>query len=218
MKLTEISLSRKLFVANIRACYYAASQYPDILSAGLSWYERANQESATLAKRHRVSVETAIGVISALSPRNWWERNVVMADVCLRVVLDGGGANDFKVSTFDGNKHKAVAIARGSNPLTILSGDKTRSFYLNISNPEDSYTVTVDGHGAHIALGKVAALEDAPALKGKCYDFFADCYRQACSEINADSLVADILPCQVQSVTWQYYRVLKGLDKSFELA
>lgn len=217
MKITQLDLSRKLFVANICAAYYNAVQYPLIYQSGMSWYERANQSACKIAKRHRVSLECAIGVVSALSPRNPWEYNLIAADVCLQVVSTGGDAKDFKVRTFNGNKEKAVAIAKGLSPLDILSGNKTRDFYQNILDPSHSTIVVVDGHAAHIALGRMAALEQAPALSDKCYAFFADCYRQACNEINSESLFADILPSQVQAVTWQYYRVLKGYDRSFEI-
>lgn len=217
MKLAQICLSHELFVANIRASYYNAVQYPLIHQAGLTWYDRARQEASEIARRHRVSLECAIGVISALSPRNPWEYNLVATDVCLRVILAGGSASDFKVRTYNGNKQKAVEIAKGALPLSILSGSKTRDFYSNILNPEHPTVVVLDGHALHVALGKIAALEEAPSLTDKCYQFFADCYRQACCEINSDSLGRDILPCQVQATTWQYYRVLKGYDRSFHL-
>lgn len=217
MKLAQFCLSRELFVANIRASYYNAVQYPLIHRAGLTWYERARQEASEIAKRHRVSLECAIGVISALSPRNPWEYNLVATDVCLRVILAGGSASDFKVRTYNGNKEKAVMIAKGEAPTSILSGSKTRDFYQNILEPSHKTVVVLDGHALHVALGKIAALEEAPSLSDKCYHFFADCYRQACLEINADSLVGGILPSQVQAVAWQYYRVLKGYDRSFEL-
>lgn len=210
MKTSEITFA--LLVANITASYYQAIQYPLVVDAGLSWYSTARNQAVRIAARNRVSVECAAGIISALSPRNRWERNLLDADLLLKNVAVGN--LEFKVSTFHENKSRAIAIANGTKPLDVLSGNKTRAFYQNILTPDHPHIVTVDIHAFYIALG---ARTIAYNLSDAQYAIFANAYRTACKRINKESLERVVLPSQVQAVTWTHYRVIHGFDKSFEV-
>jgi hypothetical protein len=207
-------LTLELVAANIKSSYYAATQYPTIYEVGLNWYAEANRLARDITRRNCTSIETTIGVISALSVRNPWDNNLLDAELCLKAVARGKTASQFKVRTFDQGKHKAIAIALGQNPLDVLTSNKQRSFYLNILKPFDPHIVTVDGHAANIGLGKLASLDQAPGLSDSAYQFFSTAYRQACHEINADSREENIIPPQLQAVTWTYYRVIRGIDKT----
>lgn len=182
------SLSFEFLVANIKATYYQCKQYPSLYQSGLTWYQKAHNQAVAIAARHNTRIDTVCGIISALSPRNRWERNLIDAELCIKVARAGGDINDFKVGTFNRNKENALLIAEGNSPLTVLNGNKTRAFYANLHNPRDPHTVAVDGHAIHIALGKLAPLHKAPALSDKMYSLFARAYQQATREINVDSL------------------------------
>jgi hypothetical protein len=43
-----------------------------------------------MAQRYNVTLETAAGVIAALSPNNRWERNLIDADSMIRAYSIGG--------------------------------------------------------------------------------------------------------------------------------
>lgn len=204
-------------VANIEATYYAAKQYPSLWMSGLDWYDRAHAQASAIAARQRVSLPVTAGIIAALSPRNPWERNLIDAENCLKAIAVGKAANDFKVATFDRNKDKAIAIAKGADPLSVLSPLKTGCFYQNLINPADPATVTVDGHAALVALNRLLDANSSVKMSKFLYQTIADAYRQATLEINADSLESDILPSQCQAVCWVYVRVLKGIDKTFDI-
>ena len=45
---------------------------------GQSWYKNANLEANKIAKKHNLDVLKVSGVISALSPRNKWKRNLLI--------------------------------------------------------------------------------------------------------------------------------------------
>lgn len=214
-KISPIAVSKlDYFVANIKATYYQALQYPTLASNGLNWYFNANAIAASLAKRHDTTLEIACGTIAALSPNNRWDRNLVDADLLLKHYKLGDKLDSFKVATYNHNKEKGWQITHGIDPLDALKGDKTRSFYLCLLNPSDSYTVCIDGHATNIALGKQTTLEKAPALTTAKYDLLADAYRIATTEINRDSLETNVLPMQVQAITWTLYRVLRGIDNT----
>ena len=203
----------KAAIGHIKACYYAAKQYPSLYEEGLYWYFDAQRIAGDMARRNRVSLQSAVGVIAALSPNNKWKRNLIDAENCLKVVAAGGWDSDFKASTYGQNKLKAWWIASEKSPDEILGGNKVRSFYANILVPDDPFTVTIDGHAVAIALGARIPLSKSPQLSDKQYEAVAEAYRQATVEINADSLTkSDLLPSQVQAVTWTYYRFLHSLN------
>lgn len=213
----EISQSKlcfELLVSNIKASYYAATQYPSILQAGLNWYAAANSQASAIAQRTKYDIRVVVAVISALSPRNSWERNLLDAELLLKVATKGGTAKDFKVCTFDSNKELGLALANGASIEGTLTGNKRKDFYCNILCPKDPYVVTVDGHAISIALGKLGNAGKAAQLSDKEYRGFAEAYRQATREINADSLEGNVIPSQVQAITWSYYRVVRGIDKA----
>lgn len=74
----------ELLVANIKATYYQCKQYPSLYQSGLDWYQNAHNQAVAIAARHNANIDTVCGVISALSPRNNWERNLIDAELCIK--------------------------------------------------------------------------------------------------------------------------------------
>ena len=207
----------EFLISNIRAAYYQAAQHPSILDAGMAWYENAYLACDVISVRHRVSIEAVAGIVAALSPRNSWERSLVDCETILRAAGNNKTGADIKVCTFPRNKAKALNIAYGASPDAVLSGNKIRDFWFNILHPADESVVVVDGHAYHIALGRLAPLDKVPSLTDGQYQLLGDAYRAAAAQINQDSLEGDVLPCQVQAVTWTYYRVVRGVDRQLTL-
>lgn len=201
-----------LYAANVRTWYYQSLQYPTIVEAGINWYEDKRSEAEKIAKRYHTNTSLVVGVIASLSPRNKWLRNLIDCELVFKAVRDCKKSNAIKCCTFDHNKEKAFMIARGFEPLEVLRGNKVRDFYKCLINPEDTHTVCVDGHAANIAVNsKTSSLSD------KNYELLAQAYRIACQQINQDSLEQEVLPLQVQSLTWTYYRVINGLDSELQI-
>lgn len=201
-----------LYVANIKACYYQALQYPTIVEAGINWYADKNLIGAKIAKRYCTDPDLVLGVIAALSPRNKWHRNLIDCELVFKAVRDNKKPSDITCCTFDHNKEKAFLIAQGFDPSEVLRGNKVRDFYQCLLNPANRYKVCVDTHAANLAVGG-----SAPTLSDKSYDLLANAYREATKQINADSLEGSILPLQCQSLTWTYYRVIKGIDPELSM-
>lgn len=180
-------------VQNITRCFRKASQ-ADTLS-GMDWYARARRLATDLDPQNPAR---AAGVIAALSPMMSWPMNVRQA----KNVYSGIGAKGLLK-----NVAKAHAIHAGAEPLSILGGEKVRSFFLNIVFPENGTPVTVDRHAIDIACGKVQSdSERALAIRGKKgYQNIAAMYRRA-AEILSEEYGVLILPQQVQAVTWVSWR------------
>lgn len=109
---------------------------------GGSWYNDAHNFCKTRAQIFGVSPQKVAEVVSALSPQNKWERNLIDADAVLCAWRDGDGPEAVKVCTFDGNKKKAFNILAGS---VVNWGPKTAAFVSNISQL-DGGRVTIDRH------------------------------------------------------------------------
>lgn len=200
-------------IGHIKAHYYAALQYPTLYRSGVAWYFIAHADLRHMANRHRTTLEVTAAITAVLSPNNKWTRNLIDADNCLNVAATGGGAVDVKCGTYGENKVKAFRILQDEHHDTVLGGNKVKSFFQNLVNPYDKYTVTVDGHALAVALGARILLSKTPTMTDRQYNLVGDAYRQACKEINADRLVGqELLPSQVQAVCWVYYRFLHNLS------
>lgn len=158
----------------------------DDIREGLSWYAGAHAIACEAG-----DVRKGAGILSALSPRMPWDRNVKLARIAFHMPLTGGALGM--------SIQKANAIREGADPTIALGkGLKTLSFYVNILNPADAFTVTVDTHAI-----KVAGI-DRDSVGKKLYNAIADGYREAAEYVG-------ILPQQMQAITWTTWRRERGI-------
>tara|TARA_B110000046_G_C12866339_1_gene344057 strand:- start:9 stop:605 length:597 start_codon:yes stop_codon:yes gene_type:complete len=109
---------------------------------GQSWYKNANLEANKIAKKYNLDVLKVSGVISALSPRNKWKRNLIDADAVCNAYKNNIGPSFIKVCTFNNNKLKSFGILAGSVKITDKSL-KTYNFVNNIAYLDNDF-LTVD--------------------------------------------------------------------------
>lgn len=174
---------------------------------GDGWYVQAHRTCQAMARTYGVTLETAVGVLAALSPSCHWTRNVLLAHEMFQSYDCGHMYGDAI--------RKARRIVDGEAPLDVLGGDKVRSFYRNILDPYGSDDVTVDRHAFDIAVGYETddRTRKALATGGRLgnpdgqagnYVRVADCYRRA-------ARILGVRPHQVQAVTWCEWRDRKGI-------
>lgn len=174
---------------NILACYDRAPA--SVKADGVAWYSDALDIAYAYASEFRIEVETAAGVIAALSPQSPWDRNVKDAHALL-----AGEAIHVKPDSLT----KAERIIAGEHPLDVLRGNKVRAFYAAIMG--DHSVVVVDRHAASCyANRKLSDAQVRPvfATSGKLYRRIAAAYRRAARE-------AGIAPCAMQAVAWVQWR------------
>ncbi len=194
-------------VNNIKAVYQLATA--EEIATGKAWYQTAYSAALIIADRHGVYPGVAIGVISALSPRNRWSRNLIDAENLIEAyVADPESASEVKTCTFGANKAKALRILEAGNPspeaiLDILSGPKLREFATCI---DDSQTdeVCVDGHAYCIWNGGRTSLADVPRIGVNLRAQIKDDYRDAASDLGLN-------PSALQAITWVAWRRLHGI-------
>lgn len=115
---------------------------PKVIEDGLKWYDDAKHFALMLSNEFEVSPVRAGGVISALSPRNKWERNKIDAWNVFQAVRDNVSHEEVKVSTFSSNKKRAFDIANGNKKIHE-SSRKTHRFAMNVG-AFDMNAVTID--------------------------------------------------------------------------
>ena len=173
---------------------------------GLLWYEQAKREAYHIAMKHDVPVYIAVAVIAALSPNNRWSRNVTNADALIGAFVSGDGLLSVKVSTYHAMKQKAwdILAARPDydGAKRMLKGQKITSFFCDIMG---EFNVTIDGHARNIAYNERIGLTDERTNIGvREYRGLQDAYMDAAQQI-------DIMPYQLQAITWRVWRDRYGI-------
>ena len=212
MRLTETK--RNPGALNIIKMYLNAS--PEEITEGMYWYEKANQAAEHVAVANDVETETVAAVISALSPRNKWHRNLEDARKIVQVYQASNGdqqaVNSVKVGTFNRGKDKAFGLLDGriEPHEAFATALKTKNFYESIMLRIDA--ICIDGHAYAIWLGERTPVQKTPSITPRMYEAIAQDYREATAVINS---LTDgcLLPYQLQAITWVTYRNLHGIGQ-----
>jgi hypothetical protein len=152
---------------------------------GLYWYAEAYDKCEVLAKEYGLSLEQSIGIVAVLSPKCPWDKNIFNATV----VITGSGTP----TALGANIKKANRILNGEPPLSVLSGNKVRSFYFNILRRGFDSNVTIDTHILRV-IGR-------PSFTPK-----PGVYNQIVEAFRTVGKWVGYSPAQVQSVVWCYAR------------
>ncbi|MGA1388381.1 MAG: DUF7178 family protein [Ilumatobacteraceae bacterium] len=198
-------------IQNILAVYFQAT--PVDIQEGTVWYNNAHQICVGLCQKYNLPLATVVGVVSALSPNNKWDRNILDAEQTIKAYCMG---YDYpKVCTFGGNKDKAITILEceidsSANICAILKGNKTIAFFRGIFTNGECDEITVDGHAFNIWRGQYTSLNEVPSISDKLYASVSDAYKAAAVAINdltGDSYSA----AQIQAITWVAWRRMHGV-------
>lgn len=212
MKNTTTTVDETIGTANIIAVYALATSGERV--EGMEWYNRANRVAATIASEHGISLETAAGVIAALSPNNRWERNIVDAENVIRAFSIGGAeeAENVRVCTYGKMRTKAIQILEATSIVdhaSILNGRKITAFYECIIGRTDA--VCIDGHAYSIWFGDRLTMKQVPNIGKKLYAEIVSDYVQAARILSANG--TSVTAFEVQAITWCAWRRLHGVTK-----
>lgn len=190
---------------HILAVFFAANSAERL--KGERWYADALAFCSAVAQSAGLSVSTVAGVTAALSPNNRWPRNQADAERLCHAFSAGtiADAAAVKVSTFNGNKQKALQILSGDQPLDVLGGLKVRAFYQCILGDN---AVCIDGHAYAIWLGSYIPTTKTPKISPKLYASISAAYAQAAQTINSVMGTA-YSAAQVQAITWTVWQRIR---------
>ena len=207
------------YTDNIKKVYYGSYESERI--HGLNWYRDANHSCKAIAKKFYMHSAFPIGVLSALSPNNKYDKNMIDAENMCLAYKSGIPYEEIKVSTYNNNKEKAIRILNildsGSmdienDILTILNGNKVKAFFDCIHNYKtNKERVCIDGHAKAIYVGEKFALSsNSSNITDKQYRVISQAYRDATREIN-ESEGKSYLPYQIQAITWVAWRRIHNI-------
>ena len=219
-QLTISNKTYKVTVGNIERVFKSATI--ERIAETRKWYQNAQDFTKAVANKlnaNDLSRFKVSGVISAISPRNEWNKNKLDAEnLCKEFVsnkyyqlpLFGADYHTLlktKVSTFNTNKSKAIKILLNNDSKieSILKGNKIVNFFKCING--DSNAICIDGHAFNIACNRVSALSEVPAISDKHYKIISNVYRDAKNFINK-RYGLNLKTMHLQSVTWNEYKRL----------
>jgi len=173
---------RQELIDNILAVFDRATV--DQLCQGMSWYRNAHDLAGMVGGG---DFSKGAGIIAALSANTGWNLNKKLA-LAISAGLKAGHMRTVLA--------KVEAIMAGAEPLAVLGkGPKTRSFYLNIYEPDRDGAVTIDRHAHDVARNQVWGSTDRGLSTAKRYEILANAYRDAAS-------LRGVRQHEMQAVTW----------------
>ena len=190
---------------NIIAVYKMATS--DEIKQGITWYLNATSDCKNIADKLRLPLHIVIGVVSALSPNNKWERNVTNAEDLCTAFINGQDMDSVKVSTYHKMKEKAWSILETmpnyEETIEILNGKKIVSFFRNISGDETD--ITIDGHARNIYYNDKQGLTTPNTnIKKNEYKDIQKAYLRASKKLG-------IKAYELQAITWVAWRRIHGI-------
>jgi len=158
-----------------------------------NWYFEIHDYCKTLSEVYDVPLIKVAGILSALSPNNTVRSNVISLEKFLRT------NGNCKVTTFDGQKRKALTILNSPDNITVDeikailgakkdSGLKTKAFFDNIYRPHTSEEVTID-----LWMIRWAKIEGSLTPKR---------YRDTAQKVKELAQEVGVLPHQMQAKIW----------------
>ena len=190
---------------HILAIYKLAN--PSEIKHGLTWYVNAFTDCKKIALELDLPIHIVIGVTSALSPNNKWERNIVNAKDLCTAFINGNDMDSIKVSTYHKMKAKAWHILETmpnyEETITILKGKKIVSFFRNINGDEQD--ITIDGHARNIYYNDRQGLTTPNTnIKKSEYKDIQKAYLRASKKLG-------IKAYELQAITWVVWRRIHGI-------
>lgn len=170
---------------------------PEELDYWQHWYGYGHLECVRLARVHNRPVDLVAGVIAVLSPKEFWEQNLYLADRAL--------AEDWaNVRALNDSRAKAYALVVEGD-FSAIAGGKVFDFFLSLADPVAfEQRVVVDTHAINIWRGLREG--KAPSLNKRTRAMIARDYTRA-------GQLFDLTPQAVQAITWvlwRQYPTLKG--------
>jgi len=195
---------------NIKKVFRLATQREIV--DGQIWYTRARKECQAVADQFGMPLHIVVGVVSALSPNNKWERNVVNAVSLCDAFCNGDAVESVKVSTYNTMRDKAWRILESNGDedevLTILNGPKIKSFFKCIMGYDEC---CIDGHARNIAYNERIGLTSAALnISPKEYVTLGDVYRKAAKQLTIEEGY-NLKPYEVQAITWVAWRRIHNI-------
>ena len=192
------------------------------------WYPTANAICSHISHKYNLTVPHVVAVLSALSPRRSWERNVIDTETVVSRWSWGGHIAPNLCTKVQANKIWDILTTQKTEDILALfkpkQAPKTRAFYLNVLLASDwwrheteprvlamlpSSCITIDRHAIRVAWGPKAPNR----INYSTYQAIEAAYVRAFERIrtnDAGVYPSDVLlpstPQALQATVWLYQR------------
>ncbi len=170
---------------------------------GYAYYDTQRLKLQSIANKYEIQLDRCVGAFAALSPNNSEKNTYIALATCIQIAL-GKLPETTSVVAYPNSREKALKILRTGN-IELLQGPKTKAFYWNTLEPDNSSYVTVDGHMVGCWNGKVAT------MKSRASVINATQYTSIANDIRSVATCAGIPAPRMQSVLWIVWKRLHGI-------
>lgn len=184
------------------------------ITAGRRWYPTTRDFNAQVAEKTGLTLPQVTAITAIMSPRMKWPENKLQTERIAstfrtvdHIACPVEAAKALR-GAMTGNLAAAIAVARGADPATTVTGVKRRSFRDNMLAPAATDAVTVDTHMQRAAMrsaNKPMTLKDSLAYlnasraatngAGAGYVAIADAVRAVAKR-------RGLMPDEVQAAYW----------------
>lgn len=162
---------------------------------GREAYDRYQVMLADIAAHFDLQFERVVAAFVALAPNSDYVGNVRSLLTLLHGMAAGISKEGITTATYKHCRDRAHSYLTGETDfLDTAKGLKTRSFYFNITQPNNPDYVTIDGHMSAVWQGKMLTMKEAIVKPREYREIAADMFRLA--------KLLDRAPCAVQAAIW----------------
>jgi hypothetical protein len=170
---------------------------------GLHWYADQHNYLRDMGGHFDIPLDVVCGITAALSPLISWQLNVNLTYHILR--FKGKLPSNIKTSCFPLNLKKAIKIYKSKKIYPSLRGPKVIQFYLNLLNPFDDNSITIDTFMIACYYDIKNRDDTRKYSTEKEIEFLK-------SEIKKLSEKYNLLPLQFQAIVWlTYHRIIRSM-------
>ena len=153
---------------------------PDHISAGKEWFTKGQNHCSIISDIAGISNEHSAAVISALSPRTTWKRNVMGA---YHLVVTGNAPH-----CMSANVKRAKIALNSPDPISTLKGNKTNRFAKNLAG--DYNWATID-----VWMLRALGMDDKMLDRAGVYEAIEYCFKLASKRLGVE-------PAIIQATIW----------------
>jgi hypothetical protein len=169
---------------------------------GLYWYVDGHNYLKEMSKHFNVPLDIVCGMVAVTSPLLAWSVNV---NLVYNILKFKGKVSHIKTPCFSRNLTKALMIYKKRKVYPYLSGPKVEQFYLNLLNPMDDQSITIDSFMISCWLNSQEKSDISKWSKADKIDILKQEIRILAEKYN-------LLPLQFQAIVWiSYHRTIKSL-------
>lgn len=179
-------IEEKQLIKNLHKVYlqHDVTKYNQLIN----FYPLALNTCKNISIKYNVSLQQVVGILSCLSPRLRFSRNITATELFLQ------GHRNLHTGVVMKKCSDILKTTNESEIVKIINGIKTTNFYYNIMYPTNTEYITIDRH-----ILRVLHNDNIIRVTNKEYGVFKSAIVKAAKKVK-------LSPVQYQSIVWHVFR------------